>query len=148
MLSRLALAEDREAVLALGALEATELAAVPFCPEHAGRMFDRAVSQATPTLFVVERRPDRQAVGFAVCAAYEYLFSPRLHVVLETIFVRPDSRGTRAAASLLSAVTGWARIVGASEIFLASAGRDQERHARFFARLGAVPTGTAMKITV
>lgn len=122
---------------------------VPFCEKTTRTRFRESITTAHPTTFVCVKRRSGRLTGFLVCSMHEYLFSPRLHVILDTIYVRPDSRGTRAAASLAEQFVEWAKRLGALEAYMGVGhGQHIERTARFFERLGAQRVGWSMRIKV
>lgn len=118
------------------------------CPEREwseDRM--RATFQdETAIIFVVEQAGE--LVGFVLTSVFEYRAFVGLFTVQEVIFIRPDKRGTRAAALLMKKLIEWSRdVVGAREII---GGNDNDIHteqtARFLSRFGFRQCGYAMRL--
>lgn len=143
--TRLALSSDLPAVLEMCEAGVAENAPhIPFSRAAAEATFYRYLYAADPTIFVAER--DGRVSGVAACSLHKYLFAPDIFVVLDTIYVRPDSRGTRAAACLVEQFLEWGQSLGAREWHAGtSTDRDAEASMRFFARFGAQPAGGSVK---
>lgn len=139
--ARLILESDKAAFLDLAQMQVEET--VPgkvFDPERAGRAFDSAIAKAHPTIFVAEQR--REVIGYLAAELCEYSFASGIYVEQRVLYVRPDKRGSRAAASLVQEFIRWGEIVGADEwIFGVSNGIDTDRTARFFEKFGAERVG-------
>jgi L-amino acid N-acyltransferase YncA len=137
--------EDEAAVLGLAEMQVMEtLPHLDFDLATTRATFLSAVEHASPTLFVVEEA--RKVIGYAMCLLENYAFAAGRFVVLEAIYVRPDRRGTRAAASLVTRFFEWGKTVGAKESILGIAnGFQPERTARFFEHLGAQRVGMYLK---
>ena len=115
---RVRLAEDRDfqAVRDLAKMNHEES-----CPhrEWSGQrmrdtFFDSHLRDASATIFVVERAGE--VVGFLLCGLYNYRAFDGLFAVQEVLFVRPDMRGTRAAALLMRKLIDFSSSAGANEI--------------------------------
>lgn len=95
-------------------------------------------------IFVVTK--GEEVVGFLLTGIYAYRAFDGLFTTQEVLFVRPDRRGTRAAALLMRKLVDWSVSVGACEIV---GGNDNEVHseqtARFLSRFGFKQYGYAMK---
>lgn len=102
------------------------------------------LSSASPTIFVADH--ENQAVGLLVCDFYEHRAADGHFAVQEVLFVRPDRRGTRAAALLMKELVTWAGMIGANEIV---GGNDNEfnsdRTARFLEHFGFKRVGHSMR---
>lgn len=147
MLARLALRTDEAAVLGLARMQVEEtLPHLDFNEDVARETFEQAVKYADPTIFVVEG-PGREVIGYLMAFAHGYAFTSGLFVVQEAIYVRPDKRGTRAAAHLVKQFVQWGEHMQAREIiFGISNGFQPERTARFFeAVAGAKVMGHYLK---
>lgn len=100
---------------------------------------------ADPTIFVVEA-PGREVVGMLVASFVGYRAAAGHIVLQEVLYVRPDWRGTRAAASLMSMLIAWSESLGATEIV---GGNDNSYRSgalgRFLARLGFQQVGVSMR---
>lgn len=138
---RLAMEGDMDAVLALAEQQVAET--LPHLT------FDRSIAQASfleaisnGDLGIVAEASDGEIVGFLHARMYGYTFCSGIFVSQEVIYVRPDKRGTRAAAALLTEYIRWGDIVGAKEIlFGISNGRNPDRAAKLFEHLGAERVG-------
>ena len=97
-------------------------------------------------IFVVEQAGE--PVGFVLTSVFEYRAFVGLFTVQEVLFVKPEKRGTRAAALLMKKLIEWSRdVVGAKEIL---GGNDNDVHseqtARFLSRFGFQSCGYAMRL--
>lgn len=149
MLIRLALESDEDALIdmARAACEA-ERTVNPSIPEFSERraraVFRGYLDECTCTVFVAERR--REPVGMLVATFDEYLFSDGLYTTQQVIYVKPDMRGTRAAAALMGELERWSRTLGAREITGGVESQFQpERTERFLRRLGYETFGAFMR---
>lgn len=99
---------------------------------------------ADPTIFVAEDADG--LAGFVVASINEYRMSAGLFVLHEVVFVRPEKRGTRAAARLMKHLIAWSKSLGAVEII---GGNDSnlrsDKTARFMERFGFERVGYAMR---
>jgi L-amino acid N-acyltransferase YncA len=100
---------------------------------------------ASPTIWVAETK-DGEVVGFLVADFYEYRAASGIFTTQEVLFVRPDKRGTRAAAILMKELVAWSQMLGAKEIV---GGNDNEfnseRTARFLEHFGFERVGFSMR---
>lgn len=144
---RLAEAGDYQAVRDLAQMNHAES-----CPQRdwsEGRMhgtfFDAYLRDTAALIFVATWRGE--IVGFMLCGVYQYRAFDGLFSVQEVLFVRPDKRGTRAAAILMRKLIDFSISAGASEII---GGNDNDIHseqtARFLARFGFRSHGYAMRL--
>lgn len=144
---RLAKAEDYPAVAAMAQMNHKES-----CPHHEwsdDRMretfFDDYDRDSRCLIFVVEK--DGEVLGFLLTGMYRYRAFRGLFTVQEVLFVRPDKRGTRAAALLMKKLIEWSKSVGAREVV---GGNDNdvlsEHTARFLSRFGFRSYGYSMKL--
>jgi len=96
-------------------------------------------------IFVVEDAG--QVVGFMLATWGLYRTFAGLFTCQEVMFVRPDKRGTRAAALLVKKLVDWSRDMGAIEVL---GGNDNdvssEQTARFLSRFGFRKYGYAMRL--
>ena len=114
MFARLALESDRPAYIELARQAVEEsVRCVEFNPAKVSETFDSYLTEAHPTIFVVER--DREVIGFLNATLSEYTFANGLYSTQEVCFVRSDCRGTRAAAKLLKMFIDWSDRLGALE---------------------------------
>lgn len=141
MLARLATESDR-GVLHLLAREMTETYRpnLVYDEEIANRTFDSYLRMANPTFFVAEE--NREVVGFLLAMTSRFLFSSGEIASQEVFYVRPDKRGTRAAASLADIFNQWADRLAVSEVHMGVAtGHRAEVAARFMRAYGFSPVG-------
>lgn len=146
IIARLALASEECDVVELARLQVEEtLPHLDFDPLIAGRTFRRYLKTADPTIFVVE--DNREVVGYLMAMTHDYAFMSGLFAIQEAMYVRPDKRGTRAAAALMKIFTEWGARMGAKEIIYGVSNRFQpDRTSRFFQRVtGAEPVGFYLK---
>lgn len=144
---RLATPEDYDAVVDMSEMNRQES-----CPDQVwsdDRMWEtyfvEYLRDSQCIIFVVEK--DGDVCGFLLTGLYHYRAFHGLFSVQEVLFVRPDKRGTRAAALLMKKLIEWSREAGAREVI---GGNDNEVHseqtARFLSRFGFRHHGYAMKL--
>ena len=96
-------------------------------------------------VFVVECAG--RVVGFLLASWGQYRTFVGLFTCQEVMFVRPDKRGTRAAALLMKRLIEWSRNMGAIEVL---GGNDNgimsDQTARFLSRFGFRQYGYAMRL--
>ena len=142
---RLALPADEDAFVALAAMaHAESLPHVPYSEEKVRETFASYLDQAHPTFTVVVQKGD--VIAFASQSISEYPSGTGIYTTLEVSFVRPDKRGSRAAALLLRWFAQWSDQLGALE---STGGNDNslhsERTAKFLARFGFEQVGFFMR---
>jgi GNAT superfamily N-acetyltransferase len=114
MLVRLALETEEDAYVELARQAVDESARhVGFNPGRVRATFHSYLDTAHPTIFVVEQ--NRELIGFMNATISEYTFADGIFTTQEVMFIRPDKRGTRAAASLVRHFTAWSDRLGAVE---------------------------------
>lgn len=144
---RLARAEDYEAVRDMAKMNHEES-----CPQHewserrmAETFHDDYVAAGNCMIWLVERAG--QPAGFLLAQACEYRAFHGHFTVQEVLFVKPDKRGTRAAALLMKKLIEWSREIGAAEVL---GGNDNdyrsEQTSRFLSRFGFRRFGYAMRL--
>lgn len=145
MFARLRIEADEDAVVALARMQVEEtLPHLDFDEATARRTFRRAIEFSDSTFFVVEQ--NREVIGFLQAMMYPYSFTTGIFVSQEVIYVRPDKRGTRAAALLLVEFGRWADMLRARESFTGIAnGFKVEKTAKFMKRFGYEPVGYSMR---
>src|SRR5690606_25371393 len=84
---------------------------VGFNPDRVRETFRHYLATATPTIFVVEQ--NRELIGFLNASISGYDFADGLFTTQQVLFVRPDKRGTRAAALLVKMLVDWSDQLGA-----------------------------------
>lgn len=145
MFARLIMPQDKEAGLELARMQVEEtLPHLDFDYDIAEETFESAINHADPTIFVAEHKGE--VVGYLLAMLEGYAFTSGVFVTQEVIYVRPDMRGTRAAACLTKEFFRWGEIVGAREWILGISNKFQpERTARFFEHFGAERVGYSLK---
>jgi L-amino acid N-acyltransferase YncA len=75
-----------------------------------------------------------------------YAFTSGIFTVQEVLYVKPGSRGTRAAAQLMAEFVRWSDMLHARESFGGNSnGFNSERTARFLEHFGFRKVGYSMK---
>lgn len=143
---RLAVKEDMDAVLSMAEEQVVEAHShLPFDREIAEASFHEGISNGD--LLIVAEGKDGKLVGFLGGRLHGYSFCAGVFVNLDILYVRPDKRGTRAAAELLLEYLRWGQIVGAREIYLGTDNPQMaDRTARVYERLGAERVGYQHRI--
>lgn len=142
---RLALPADLDGYVALARIgHAESWPYLPFAEHKVRAIFDRYMTTAHPTIFVVEH--DGEIIAFLNCTISEFPSADGLYTTQEILFVRPDKRGTRAAALLLRQFIQWSDQLGALE---STGGNDNaltsDRTRRFLKRFGFQEVGFFMR---
>jgi GNAT superfamily N-acetyltransferase len=145
MFVRLALETDTEAIVELARMNC-ELSTphLTFSPDKVRETVRNYLDYASPTMFVVEDQ--REVIALLVATINEYRHAYGLYTTQEVLFVRPDKRGSRAAAILTKELIRWSEMLGAIEI---TGGNDNkfksEKMARFLAHFGFEQVGFFMR---
>jgi len=145
MLARLALADEEDAYVDLARMAHEESRPyLTFSEAKVRSVFRRYLETAHPTIFVVERQ--REIIGFMNATISEFDSADGLFTTQEVMFVRPDRRGTRAAALLLRNFVRWSDQLGAIE---STGGNDNAFHSeqtrRLLKRFGFAEVGFFMR---
>lgn len=143
---RLALPADENDFVELAHLAHEEsLPHVPYSEAKVRETFGRYLTTANPTFTLVVGNDDRP-VGFCSQTISDYPSGTGVYTTSEVLFVRPDRRGTRAAALLLRWFIAWSDHIGALE---STAGNDNalhsERTKKLFSRFGFEAVGFFMR---
>jgi len=141
MLVRRALEQDRAAIKSLGAAMVLELTPhLTFDETAFNTSYDRALAKLNPIVFVADE--DGDIVGFLAVGAHDYVACAGFYLQQELFYVRPDKRGSRAAASLFAGFLRWAQRLQPEEIFAGIGwGRRSAAAARWLKRFGFEPAG-------
>lgn len=133
--------EDRDAILALAEMHVQEtLPHLEFSREVAEANFDALVRDLNIGAFCVERRGE--IVGWLCGSVHGFRFSSGKFGELEVIYVRPENRGSRAAALLIATFLEWNKLMGVAQTFLSATNpASATRTAGMFKRFGAEPVG-------
>lgn len=145
MFVRLALESEREAVIDL-CVAAVEESVRGLAPDRAviGETFDAYLASADPTFFVVDQRG--APVAFLMATIGAYPFAAGIFTTQQVLFVRPDKRGTRAAALLVQELIAWSTRLGAREITGGNTnGLHTERTIRLFEKHGFERVGVFVR---
>lgn len=142
---RLALESDADAIVSMARTNMEQTRpTLTFNEDRCRKTIRNYLDLASPTIFVAESKGE--VIGMLVCDFYEHRAADGHAAVQEVLFVRPDKRGTRAAALMMKELVAWAEIVGANEIV---GGNDNEfnsdRTARFLGHFGFKRVGHAMR---
>lgn len=115
MFVRLALESERAKVVALCRM-AVEESVRGIAPDDAviDETFQAYLDAADPTFFVVDQRGE--PIAFLMATIGGYPFASGIFTTQQVLFVRPDKRGTRAAALLIRELIAWSTKLGALEI--------------------------------
>lgn len=145
MISRLAEARDLPVLLELSHRQQIEtLPHLDFDVDVATATFEAYMTTANPTFLVVE--DEGEVIGFLMALFHAYGFCRGHFVGQEVIYVRPDKRGTRAAARLVKAYDEWAAQTEPREIFAGVAnGVTIDRTVRFFEHFGYDLVGATLR---
>lgn len=145
MFVRLALESDTPAIIELARMNC-ELS-TPYLTFSEEKVIDTVrgyLDRCDTTIFVAEH--EREVVGLLVATINEYRHATGLYTTQEVIFVKPEFRGSRAAALLLKTLVAWSQRLGAIEI---TGGNDNkvnsERTARFLSHFGFEQVGFFMR---
>ena len=147
MRARLRRPEDEEAVVDLARIQTAETHPhLRFDEARSRATFRRAIVLADPIIFVVED-DDGAVIGVLQALLCPYAWHAGFFVSQEVLSVRPDRRGTRAAAMLIQIFSEWAASMDAEEVFTGvTNGRKIIKYAKFMDRLfGFKPCGIVMR---
>jgi GNAT superfamily N-acetyltransferase len=138
---RLARETDRDALRAMGeAMQAELRPDLPYDDERWNGNIDRCLVQQWPTILVVTG--DEELIGFLMANCADWEGAAGFFIYQRLLYVRPDKRGTRAAAVLLSRFVRWAETFNPIEIDCAiGEGQRSALGARFLKSLGFEPAG-------
>lgn len=143
---RLGLDTDEGAFVALAkAAHDESLGHIPYSEAKVRETFLRYLYTAQPTITLAEA-DDGDVCGFACQSISEYRSGAGIYTTLEVTFVRPDKRGSRAAALLLRWFADWSDRIGALE---ATGGNDNQLHSertkKLLSRFGFEVVGFFMR---
>ncbi|MFK3857826.1 GNAT family N-acetyltransferase [Agrobacterium pusense] len=145
MFVRLALESDIETIVDLARMNC-ELSTphLTFSADKVRETCRAYLDRGETTIFVVEDR--REVIALLVATINEYRHAAGLYTTQEVMFVRPDKRGSRAAALLIKQLNQWSEMLGAIEI---TGGNDNkfnsDRTARFLQHFGFEQVGYFMR---
>ncbi|MCP5116913.1 MAG: GNAT family N-acetyltransferase [bacterium] len=130
--------EDFADIIALGHRMQAE-SAVPYPPVD-DEKFTRSLHQslATPALYAVfVARLKGEAVGFVTAIAGEWMYCTERFAMHDILYVRPASRGTRAAVLLVEAFHTWAATNGVQRTIIGvHTGLNTDRTGGFYESMG------------
>jgi GNAT superfamily N-acetyltransferase len=147
MFARLVLERDVDTIVEMAAAATAEsFPHLEFSEERCRGTIQSYFETSDPTMFAVE--DNGELVGFSLACWGPHGFSTSILAEQRVIYVKPENRGTRAAAELVSIYSQWAEQVGAKEIRLDLAnGRRTEQAARYMRRFGFHPNGVTLRRT-
>ncbi len=119
----------------------------PYEPERVAKTFQTYLDTGNPSFFVVEK--DEKGVGFLLVGFGDYDYRSGFFTIQKVLYVKPENRGTRAAALLMKHLVNWSRELGATEII---GGNDNDfqsdRTSKFLERFGFRKVGYAMSMNL
>lgn len=141
MIVRLAREYDEDTLVAMARMCAAEgMPHIEFVEKRVRETFRRYLKTANPTFFFAEQ--DGKIAGFLQAAICGYDFADGIYTAQDVLFVRPDKRGSRAAALLIREFVLWSDQLGALEN---RGGNDNgltsRRTARFLSKFGFAEVG-------
>jgi GNAT superfamily N-acetyltransferase len=142
---RLAREEDIEQVLDLVRCAVLENRPWLLFDENRARTsFEDYLTTADPTVFVVDGG-DR-LTALSVVSINAYRAAAGLFILHEIFYVRPEYRGSRAAALMIKSIISWSQALGVREIIGGNdSGKKSNQIARFLGRFGFTPVGFCMR---
>jgi len=145
MLARLATEADEEAIVAMAPHAIAEsFPHLTYSEARWRETFRQYLDTSDIVFFVVEEQ--REVIGCIVVAWGQSAFSDSLFAEQRIIYVKPDKRGTRAAAELVTAYSQWAERLGITDVDIHLAnGRRTEQIVRYMRRLGFESVGAALR---
>ena len=144
MLVRLAHEYDLPTIIEMARANIAETrAGEAFSERRVAEVFYQYIDTANPTIWVID--DGERTIGFLLATLSTYDYRAGFFATQKVLYVRPDRRGSRAAALLMRNLISWATELGADEIIGGNDNSFQsDRTARFLERLGFVKTGHAM----
>lgn len=144
--ARLATEADVDAIVEMARLNVEETCpGEPFSERRVRETLDFAFRTALKAVFVAEE--NRKVIGFLAADVCYYDHRDGFSVTQRVLYVRPERRGTRAAALLMKELIAWSRRIGADAI---DGGNDNgfrsERTAAFLRHFGFRQVGYAMRM--
>ena len=144
---RIRLALDDEAEIFVGMVRETVAEASRpqrFDADVTRETFRQYLETSDPTIWFAER--DGVVVGYSVVSVGQFRYSSCLYILQEVIWVRPDNRGTRAAALLTKNLIAEAERRGIPEIIGGNdSGVNPELSKRFLEHFGFETVGYCMR---
>lgn len=139
---RLAAEADRAGIIELAQMHPAEVTPwLTFDVDRCNATISRGLL-GTPYLTIFVAEDADGLVGYLVASRTDYAACTGFYIQQDLFFVRPDKRGTRAAAKLFAGFVRWAERLKPEEIFAgASWGRRSAAAARWFQRFGFEPAG-------
>lgn len=145
MLARLLIDSDIPQILKLAEAHAREITpGHEFSPERALVTYNRYRNDGNGIHFVAEE--GRDIVGYIGAYISDYPYTVGHAVVLDVIYVKPECRGSRAAALLMTRFTEWADRVKPLETFFRTGNSGMSpKLSAFFQRYGFTPVGSVLR---
>ena len=144
---RLARLNEIDEVLDMAAADVAETRpSIEFDRDRAASIFFRYMADANPTIYVIDDEGD--LIGFGLAWFNQYSFAYGHFLSPEVLYVRPEKRGTRAAALLLKHIVNEAIRLDVEEIIGGNDnGFNSDRTARFLEHFGFKRVGYSLRWT-
>ena len=138
--------DDEDAVVELARMQVEEtLPHLNFNEIRARASFRRAISSGVSVIFVAETA-EGEVIGHIIAHVWPYMGADGFFVSQEMLYVRPDKRGSRAAAELFDLYSKWADSIEANEVFAGIAnGHNPERTEKFMKKFGFERVGYSLR---
>lgn len=145
MIVRAAKERDRAELIALGRMLTDEKKPhLKYDAEKVGKGLSRFLAGDNSLWLVCEG--EQEIVGFLIAFKMNYLAHAGFFIIQEIFYVRPDNRGTRAAASLFAEFNRWADRQHPEEVFAGtSTGLNSKAVARWMRLFGFELVGPSMR---
>lgn len=141
---RLALEHEESEFVEMAAMALSTKPYLTFNEARARETFSGYLRTASPTIWMAEDKG--QVVGMLVADFYLHRVANGLFTTQEVLFVKPERRGGRAAATMMKTLIDWSRELGANEIVGGNDnGRNVEQMARFLGKFGFEQVGCSMR---
>ena len=141
---RLALEHEEDEFVEMAAVALSTKPHLTFDEGRARETFRGYINTASPTIWLAEDKG--QVIGMLVADFYLHRVAHGLFTTQEVLFVKPERRGGRAAATMMKTLIEWSRELGANEIVGGNDnGRNSEQMARFLGKFGFEQVGCSMR---
>ena len=135
-----------EEIVAMAKANVDETLHEPFDPEYVRQAVRDYLQHCTSTFFVVDTGAGH-VIAFLQAMMFGYDYRAGLYTVQKVLYVKPEKRGSRAAAILMKHLIAWSKEIGADRI---EGGNDNgfksERTAAFLQHFGFGKVGFAMRM--
>jgi L-amino acid N-acyltransferase YncA len=142
---RFAETRDMEALVDMTRRAAENRPHLTYNETRARATFADYMLTARPALWVAES--NGEIYGLLMADFYVYRCFDGLFTTQDVLYVKPEKRGTRAAALLMRELISWSKELGAREIIGGNDNEfDSDRTAKFLSRFGFRKVGHAMQL--